>query len=99
MTLIVSFLVAHLTAIIPWVIGGAGVLFGVFRHQQAKTATAKAAATVAKAQASVAQGNAVTALAGQQDASNAAQAQQQAAAIPDANLDAELQKLSALRKD
>ncbi|NIE67484.1 hypothetical protein [Burkholderia sp. Ax-1719] len=99
MTIIATFLAAHLAAIIPWLIGGAGVLFGLFRHQQAKTATAKAAATVAQAQASVATSNATAAIAGQQAVANAEQASQQAAAIPDANLDAELQKLGALRND
>jgi hypothetical protein len=64
MTLIATFLAAHLTAIIPWFVGIAGVLSDVFRHQQAKTATAKAAGTVAKAQASVALANAAAALAG-----------------------------------
>ncbi|MBB2928403.1 hypothetical protein [Paraburkholderia silvatlantica] len=99
MTIIATFLAAHLAAIIPWLIGAGGVLFGVLRHQQAKTATAKAAATVAQAQASVAQGDAAAALAGQQDAANKAAADQQAAAIPDANLDAQLNQLGALRKD
>lgn len=99
MTLIVSFLFAHLGAVLGLLAGAGGVLFGAFRHQQAKAATAKASAVVAKVQASVATGNAVAALAGQQAAANAAQAQQQAAAIPDANLDAELQQLGALRKD
>lgn len=99
MTLIATFLAAHLAAIIPWLVGGAGVLFGVFRHQQAKATTAKAAATIAQAQATVAQGNAAAALAAQQAAVNQAAAEQQAAAIPDANLDAELKQLDALRKD
>jgi hypothetical protein len=98
-TLLVTFITAHLGAFLGLLTGGAGVLFGLFRHQQAKAATAKASAVVAKAQASVANSNAAAALAGQQDAANASQAQQQAAAIPDANLDAELQQLGALRKD
>ncbi|WP_188130903.1 hypothetical protein [Paraburkholderia panacisoli] len=42
-------------------------------------------------------GNAAAALTSQQDAPNKAQADQQA--VADANVDAELQQLSALRKD
>lgn len=99
MTLIATFLAAHFTVIIAWLISAGAVVFGLFRHQQARTATAKAAATVAQVQASVATSNATAALAGQQAAANAEQASQQAAAIPDANLDAELNKLGALRKD
>jgi hypothetical protein len=90
----------HFLAIFgPWIAAAAGILFGMFRHQQAKAATAKAAASVAQAQVSVAQGNAAAALAGQRDVANKAEADQQAAAIPDANLDAQLQQLGALRKD
>ncbi|WP_188130902.1 hypothetical protein [Paraburkholderia panacisoli] len=36
MSLIATFLTAHLTAIISWLVGMVGVLFGVFRHQQAQ---------------------------------------------------------------
>lgn len=99
MTLIGTFIAAHLASIIPWLISGAAIVFGLFRHQQAKTATAKASAKVAQAQASIATSNVTAALAGQQAAANAQQASQQAAAIPDTDLDAELQKLGALRKD
>ncbi|WP_256946654.1 MULTISPECIES: hypothetical protein [Burkholderia] len=83
----------------PWLLAAAGVLFGMFRHQQAATATAKAAATVAQAQATVDAGNAAAAQVGQQAVATAAVAQQQAAATPDSNLDARLADLGALRKD
>lgn len=99
MTIIATFLVAHLAAIIPWLLSGGALVFAAFSHLRARTATAKASAAVAQAQASVATSNATAAIAGQQAQANAEQASQQAAAIPDANLDAELQQLGALRKD
>ncbi|WP_412021550.1 hypothetical protein [Burkholderia cepacia] len=99
MTLIVSFLVAHLGAILGLLAGASGVLFGMFRHQQAKTATAKAAAQVAQADAWVAAGNAAAAQAGQQAVVAAAAAQQQAAVTPDSDIDARLADIGALRKD
>ncbi len=99
MTLIFGFIVAHLGAILGAAVGLGGFLFGSFRHQQAKTATAKAAAVVAQAKATVSAGNAAAAEAGQSAAANRVAADQQAAAIPDAGLDAELAQLGALRKD
>lgn len=63
----------------PWLLAGLGVLFGMFRHQQAKTATAEAGQKIAEAQAktadvqkSEAESNAVAAQAG----NNAAQERQ-----------------------
>lgn len=99
MTLIVSFLVAHLGAIVGTLIGAGGVLWGMFRHQQAKTATATAAAQVAQADARVDASNAAAAQVGQQAAAAAAGAQQQAAAVPNSDLDAQLGQIGALRKD
>lgn len=43
-------IVALLLKFGPWVLGILGVLFGAFRHQQAKTATAEAAQKVSEAQ-------------------------------------------------
>jgi hypothetical protein len=83
----------------PWLLAAAGVLFGMFRHQQAATATAKAQAQVAETKATVAAGNAAAAQVGQQAAAAAAGAQQQAAATPDSDLDAQLGQIGALRKD
>lgn len=83
----------------PWLLAVAGVLFGMFRHQQAATATAKAQAQVADAKATVAASNVAAAQAGQQAAAVAVGAQQQAAATPDSDLDARLADLGALRKD
>jgi hypothetical protein len=42
----------------PFVLAAAGVLFGVFRHQQAKVATAKADQRIAEAEARAAQNDA-----------------------------------------
>ncbi|MCO1396429.1 hypothetical protein [Burkholderia cenocepacia] len=83
----------------PWLLAAAGVLFGIFRHQQAATATAKAQATVARAAAESEASNAAAAQVGQQAAAAAAGAQQQAAATPDSDLDAQLGQIGALRKD
>ncbi|VWD61020.1 hypothetical protein BLA18628_07219 [Burkholderia aenigmatica] len=83
----------------PWLLAAAGVLFGMFRHQQAATATAKAQAQVAQAQATVDAGNAAAAQVSQQAAAAAVGAQQQAAATPDSDLDARLADIGALRKD
>lgn len=99
MTLIVAFLVSHLGLIIGAVVGGAGVVFGAFRHQQAKAATATAAATVATSAAQVAQGNAAVAEATTDAVANQASAATAAAAIPDAQLDAAGEALGILRKD
>lgn len=83
----------------PWLLAMAGVLFGLLRHQQAATATAKAQATVAQAAAQSEASNAAAAQAGQQAAVAASDAQQQAAATPDSGLDARLADIGALRKD
>jgi hypothetical protein len=98
-TLLVTFFAAHAAAIFGLLVGAGGVLFGAFRHQQARTATAKASAAVAQAKATVSAGNAAAEAAGQSAAANRVTADQQAAAIPDAGLDAELSQLGALRKD
>lgn len=59
----------------PWLLAALGVLFGMFRHQQASTATAKANQKVAEADARAAQNDAVAAQA------NEAAAQTGAAAV------------------
>lgn len=99
MTLIVSFFVAHLGAILGALVGAGGVLWGMFRHQQAKADVAAAHEQVAQANARVDADNAAAAQAGQQAAAAAVNAQQQVAATPDSNLDARLAELGALRKD
>ncbi|WP_150664651.1 hypothetical protein [Pandoraea commovens] len=52
----------------PWVLGLLGVLFGAFRHQQAKTATAEAGQKVAEAEQANARNDAALAAANQQGA-------------------------------
>ncbi|MEK6356534.1 MAG: hypothetical protein V4796_27450, partial [Burkholderia cenocepacia] len=95
----VSFLVAHLGAILGTLVGAGGVLWGMFRHQQAKADVAAAHEQVAQANARVDAGNAAAAQAGQQAAAAAVNAQQQAATTPDSNLDARLADIGALRKE
>jgi hypothetical protein len=58
-------IVALLLKFGPWVLGILGVLFGAFRHQQAKTATAEAGQKVAEAQKAQAQNDAALAAANQ----------------------------------
>lgn len=48
-------IIAALVKFGPWLFGVAGVVFAAFRHQQASTATAKAAQREAEADAKVAQ--------------------------------------------
>ncbi|WP_250451226.1 hypothetical protein [Caballeronia sp. ATUFL_M2_KS44] len=94
----------------PWILGGlglaGGILFGSFRHQQAKSATADAAAAkadaaraVAQKQSEVDQANAAAAAAGQQAVVNRAAADQTAASTAREDLDAELDQIGALRKE
>lgn len=100
---------SFLTGLWPLIGGGVmallGIAFGLFKHQQAKAATSDAEAVKSQAEKQVAQI--------QQEAAdqNAAAAQHQAEAvqvkeaaqadaakIPTADLDAELDKLGGLRK-
>ena len=106
MTLIVSFLVAHLGAIIGLLVGASGVVFGMFRHQQANAATDKAAATVAQAQQQVAvtgqqvaQQNAQAAQAQTQAVENAAEAEHAAGMATASTIDQQLAQLGVLRKE
>lgn len=55
MTLIATFLAAHADALLGLLTGVAGVIFGLFRHQQAKATRAAADQKVAEAQTQVAQ--------------------------------------------
>lgn len=99
MTLILGFLTAHLGALIGVVVGASGLVFGAFRHQQANAATAAAAASVARSAASVSDANAAASAAGQAAAENRVQADAAAAALPASDLNSELAKLGALRKE
>lgn len=54
-------IVALLLKFGPWMLGILGILFGAFRHQQAKTATAEAGKKVAEAEQAKAQNDAALA--------------------------------------
>jgi hypothetical protein len=76
----------------PFLLAAGGVLFGIFRHQQAATATAKANQKAAEADARAAQNDAALAkaneTAAQAGANNAKVRQNEdvaAGALPDAN--------------
>ncbi|BBP95982.1 hypothetical protein BSFA1_11110 [Burkholderia sp. SFA1] len=94
----------------PWIVGGiglaAGILFGSFRHQQAKAATADAEAAkadaaraVAQKQSEVDQSNAAASAAGEQAVVNRAAADEQAASAARDDIDAQLAAINALRKE
>jgi sRNA-binding protein len=94
----------------PWIVGAlglvGGVVFGTFRHQQAKTATAEAdaakaqaARVVAQKQSEVDQGNAAASAAGEQAVVNRAKADQTAAAAAREDIDAQLAAIGGLRKE
>ncbi|WP_244119057.1 hypothetical protein [Burkholderia gladioli] len=55
MTLIATFIAAHAGTLLGLLAGAVGVIFGLFRHQQAKATTAAADQKVAEAQTQVAQ--------------------------------------------
>lgn len=89
MTLIVGFLVAHFGAILGCLFGAGGIVFGMFRHQQAKAATAAAGEQVAQANQKVAdnqnaeaQANEAAAQAGAQAMKGANDAQTEVDALP-----------------
>lgn len=81
------------------VVGITGVVFGMFRNQQAKTATAEADRKVAEKTAAVAEGNAAASRAETKAVTNAATAAKEVAAIPDSELDKAGAELGILRKD
>lgn len=94
----------------PWIVGGlglvGGVIFGTFRHQQAKTATAEAdaakaqaAQAIAQKQSEVDQGNAAASAAGEQAVVNRAAADKTAAAAASDDIDAQLAAVGGLRKE
>lgn len=99
MTLIISFLIAHAATILSALFGAGGLAFGFFRHQQASKVEEKASATVAAKQSEVDQANAQASAAGEQAVANRVQADQTAAATPRDDIDAELAKIGALRKE
>ncbi|WP_369952082.1 hypothetical protein [Ralstonia syzygii] len=84
--------IAILAKIWPFLLAAGGILFGIFRHQQASTATAKANQKAAEADAKVAQNNAALAQANQAGAQAGADNAKvrrdedaAAGAVPDAN--------------
>lgn len=101
---------ALFASIWPYILSGAvalgGIVFGMFRHQQAKAATADAeqvkataAATVAEKQSQVDQANAAASAAGEQAVVNREQADKTAAAATSDDIDAQLAALGQLRKE
>lgn len=89
MTLIVSFIVAHLGAILGVAVAGVGVLFGFVKSKAADTKVAQAGQKVAQAQATVAntqnaeaQANTAAAQAGAQATKERTDAENDVAAMP-----------------
>lgn len=98
MMLIVAFVTAHLGLILGAITGAAGVIWGAFRHQQANAAISGAQATVASAKQAQAEAQAAAQAHAAQALTNADQAQADAAKVPDADLDSQLDQVGGLRK-
>lgn len=98
MTLIIAFLVAHIGVIGGALFGAGGILFGMFRRQQAKTVEAKAASTVAQNNSAIDQENAAAAEKGEQAVVNREKADAEAQATPREDIDAQLAAIGAQRK-
>lgn len=101
-TVIVTFLVAHIGALVSGLVTAGGVafgIFGIFRHQQAKTIEAQAASTVATKQSQDDQANAAASERGEQAVINRSNADAEAASTPRDEIDAQLAAIGAQRKE
>ncbi|WP_155524216.1 hypothetical protein [Burkholderia sp. PAMC 28687] len=98
-TLINAFVAAHLGAIFGFVLGAGGVVFGMFRHQQAKTVEAQAASTVAASKSQDDLANAAASAATTQAVVNRSDADAAAQAATPADINAQLAAIGAQRKD
>lgn len=106
MTLLVSFLVAHLGAIIGLTAGIGGILFGIFSNKSAQATKATAAASVAQAHQQIAtasqqiaQENAQASEAQTQAVENASKAQDISRLSTASTIDQQLDAAGALRKE
>jgi hypothetical protein len=99
MTLIITFLVAHIGAILGGLLGAGGVIFGMFRHQEAAKVEAKAASTVAQNNSAIDQGNAAASAAGEKAVVNRSKADAEAQATAREDIDAQLAAIGAQRKE
>lgn len=97
-TIIGSLIAAHLGLLTGLITGAAGIIFGLFRHQQAKAATSAANATVAQVQATQANSQAAAATHAEQDIQNAQASTTSVAQVADADLDAQLKAEGGLTK-
>lgn len=84
-------------AIVGAVVGIAGVVFALFRNEQAKTATAEAERKVAEKTAEVAQGNADAHKAETKAVTTAAEVKKEVSNLPDADLDRVGREMGILR--
>lgn len=98
MTIIVAFIVGHIGAILGAIMGAGGLAFGAFRHQQAKAATSQAQAAIAKVGEQQAQSEAQAQAYAAQAVDNKQQAAQDAAKVPNDQLDSVLDQMGGLRK-
>ncbi|OTP79509.1 hypothetical protein [Caballeronia sordidicola] len=97
-TLIITFLVAHIGAILGGLVGAGGIVFGLFHKKQADVVKAQAASTVAQNNSAINQGNAAASAAGEQAVVNRAKADAEAQATPREDIDAQLAAIGAQRK-
>jgi hypothetical protein len=98
-TIIGGFIAAHFAAILGLLGGAGGILFGLFKHQQAKAATAQANAAIAKVGEQQAQSEAVAQQHAAQVVQVAAKDHADAAKVPADQLDQQLKDLGGLRND
>jgi hypothetical protein len=98
-TFIVAFITSHIVTIGSLAVAAGSIVFGMFRHQQAKTAIAQAASTVATKQSQDDQANAAASQRGEQAVINRSTADAEAAATPRDEIDAQLAAIGAQRKE
>lgn len=96
--MIAALITEHLGTLLSAIVALAGVLFGAFRHQQARAATAQASAVIAQAKEAQASALAAAEARNAQTAANALAARESAAQVPDAQLDQALKDAGGLRK-
>lgn len=99
MSILLALLRKNWAALVGAALAIIGVVFGVFRDQQAKVATAEAERKVAEKTAAVAEGNAAARQAETKAVTNAATVEKQVAATPDSELDKLGAELGILRDD
>jgi len=98
-TLVGGFIAAHFATILALGSGALGILFGLFRHQQAKAATAQAQAAIAKVGEQQATAEAAAQAHAAQAVENATEAKADVGKLDSDQVNAQLKDLGGLRND